>query len=147
MTSLTPATISSRSSSSKKSRLTTARMTEARHQGETEFHQTVAQFLDAVLPRDTWWTTFPAGGGGRVRGAILKGMGLKAGVPDVLIVQRGFAYWIELKTPKGIVSGDQTNTHADLLAVGCAVTVCRTLDDVVAALRCWGFELKGRLSA
>lgn len=53
---------------------------------ETSLHMNVAGYLDKHLAAPAWYTTFPAGGGGEFRGMILKGMGLKAGVPDILII-------------------------------------------------------------
>lgn len=125
-----------------------------RKQPEQEFHKTVAQFLDAALPASCWWTTFPAGGGGKARGGKLKAMGLKAGVPDVLVIH-GFAptaaqvVWIELKAPKGKPPAPvQLATHADLDSLhGVAVHVCRTLDDVESALMDEGIPLNARARA
>lgn len=114
---------------------------------EGRFQENAVDFLNAVLPDDVWFTAFPAGGGGKIRGAILKRRGLKPGVPDILIVQHGRLYGIELKAPKGVISGDQTNTHADLVTVGVPVAVCRTLDGIHEALTRWGLKLKGRLAA
>ncbi len=139
--------LNARIAASRRGARTRKRMTAARQDIEGEFQEAVADHLDLVLPDDAWWTTFPAGGGGKVRGAILKRRGLKAGVPDILIVQRGRLYGIELKAPKGTVSGAQTNTHADLVAVGVPVAVCRTLDGIHEALVRWNFKLKGRLAA
>lgn len=132
--------------SSKKPPQVSTGMTKARQRIEDIFHESVADYLDAMLPAECWWTTFPAGGGGKARGGQLKAKGLKAGVPDILIVQRGKLFGVELKSPKGIVSDEQTNTHADLVAVGVPVAVCHTLDGIDAALRRWGFQLKGRLA-
>jgi hypothetical protein len=65
---------------------------------------------------------------------ILRGMGMKAGVPDILIVHDGHAYWCELKSPKGIVSDVQKATHEALRAAKCPVAVVRSLDEFRALL-------------
>jgi hypothetical protein len=109
----------------------------ARRAPEKLLHKAVAAYLNAVLPTSVWWTTFPAGGGGVIRGATLKAQGLKAGVPDILIIRHGTAYWIELKAPKGISSGAQIETTRALEWAGCFVAVCRSIDNVRLVLDSW----------
>lgn len=126
-----------------------------RKQPEQEFHKTVARFLDAALPPSCWWTTFPAGGGGKARGGKLKAMGLKPGVADILILQAragGFlhAIWIELKVPKGKGQSKPQLAFAQAMAdLSRAVTihVCRTLEQVEAALRASYIPLRARVMA
>jgi VRR-NUC domain-containing protein len=93
----------------------------------------VFEFLTVALSPPAWFTSIPAGGGGRVRGAILKATGYKPGSPDILIVYNGRAYFLELKAPKtGRVSPAQWETHHLLTAAGCPVATCRSLDEVMA---------------
>ena len=55
-----------------------------------------------------WFTHIGHGGGGRQRGAILKGLGLKPGVADLMILMPGGRVgFLELKAPKGRVSESQ----------------------------------------
>lgn len=112
---------------------------------EALLHQQVADYLALAIVAPDWWTTFPAGGGGKARGGQLKARGLKAGVPDVLVIREGGrAFWIELKTDKGRVSSAQVETGAALLRAGSPVAVCRSLDQVQDMLGHWGFALKAR---
>ena len=104
---------------------------------ESALHRAVAQYLSAVLLPPAWFTTFPAGGGGKVRGGQLKARGLRAGVPDILIVYEGIARFIELKSDKGRLSPEQKQCHDMLRAAGAWVSVCRSLDHVELALRAW----------
>jgi hypothetical protein len=64
---------------------------------EQQLHRACAEYLAWALKPPSWWTTFPSGGGGAVRGKILRGLGLKPGVPDLEIVYCGIAHWVELK--------------------------------------------------
>ena len=62
-------------------------------------------------------------GGARsaVEGAIFKRMGVKAGIPDVLLPMRTEAYgagWWELKVDRRKPSDDQLRWHATLRAMG-----------------------------
>jgi len=115
---------------------------------EDAFHADVAGWLAWALPAPAFWTTFPAGGGGFNRGLRLKRLGLKAGVPDILVFRplgrfrAGlFAGGIELKTDEGRLSEVQVETHELLRAAGFAIAVCRSLGQVKAALAAWGFAL------
>lgn len=104
---------------------------------EAQLHRQIAGLLRAWLLPPAIFTTFPAGGGGEMRGKFLRASGLKAGWPDIQIVHQGRLYLIELKTQKGRVSPAQVECHAELRGAGCAVAVCRSLEDVQAALDEW----------
>jgi hypothetical protein len=120
------------------------------YDGETALHIACAGWLAMRLIPPTFFTTFPAGGGGRERGRKLKRMGLKPGMPDILIFDRQLAvsvpcplvYGIELKSTDGRVSSDQRTTHGDLRDVGIPVAVVRSLDDLKAALVGWDIPIK-----
>ena len=61
--------------------------------------------LKKILSASVCFTAFPAGGGGRVRGAKLKRAGLNPGWPDIqFIAHDGKYYGMEVKTPKGRLS-------------------------------------------
>lgn len=125
------------------------RVQRGRQHIEDDFHRSVATFLNVALPQDAWWTTFPAGGGGRVRGAQLKAKGLKPGVPDILIVRHGICHWLELKAPKGRASDDQNLCAVHLGLAGCpTIHTARSLQDVERALRHWDIgPLRARCAA
>lgn len=124
---------------------------------EAQLHKAVAGFLDAALPMGRCvWTTFPAGGGGKVRGAKLKAAGLRKGWPDVQIVwrvpdsmlrDRCYFIGIELKTETGIVDADQQRCHAAIRKAGGYVFVCRSLDEVEGCLQGFGIPLRATLNA
>lgn len=111
-------------------------------QTEAALHRSIARYLDIVLAEPAFCTTFPAGGGGKARGGKLKAMGLVPGVPDILIVANGRAYWVEIKTATGRLSDDQKATIARLESNGARVCVCRSIDDVRQALADWGIPTK-----
>ena len=105
---------------------------------EQALQRAVARYLELALPREAWFTAFPAGGGGKVRGAILKGMGLKPGVPDLLILHHGELYGIELKASGGRLSPEQGECHRSMARAGCqGIAVCKSVDDVAVVLREW----------
>lgn len=116
---------------------------------ERDLHRAVADYLSVALQPPTWWTTIGHGaflGEARLkRGAQMKRAGLKAGVPDILIVHEGRAYWIELKARKGRLSEAQEATVDALAAAGCAgVCLARNIADVAHALAAWGIPTRAR---
>ena len=119
-----------------------------RRHPEQQLQQAVARYLDVALPGEVWWTTIPAGGGGKVRGAILKGLGYKAGTPDILIVYEGRAYWMELKAPDGVLSTAQMWCFKVLCNAGCwRPHIVRSLVDVERALDSWRIPHRATVAA
>jgi hypothetical protein len=89
----------------------------------------------------------PANGGWRSRteAAILKGLGVVAGTPDVIAVKDGQTYALELKAKGGKLSPSQRWAHAALRQAGAEVAVATGLDDALAWLEAQGL-LRGRVS-
>lgn len=67
-----------------------------------------------------------------MRGKILSGLGMKKGVPDIILIHDSRAHFIELKSAKGVLSPAQREVHEALARAGCPVAVCRNIDDVRA---------------
>lgn len=122
-----------------------------RHHPEDEVQYAVARVLDAL---GLVW--FHAANealqrGGLVFGGILVGLGVKTGVPDVLIFDsppsrpeaRGVA--IELKTLIGSPSPDQRRWLALLDARGWSCSVERGTAAALARLRSLGWDVDGAL--
>ena len=84
------------------------------------------------------WTHMPAG---ELRhpaiAGKLKGMGVKAGWPDLLLIRDGKMYGLELKTWKGRISPAQASAHADLELAGATIAVAHGLDAAIFMLREW----------
>ena len=102
---------------------------------EEILHRHVAQFLDVVIKPPWFWTTIGHGGGGLVRGAKLKAMGVKRGWPDILIIGPGpNVLGIELKTAHGKMSPEQR--AMELAFVGCQswYVLCRSVEEVQRAI-------------
>lgn len=118
-----------------------------RAQPEQALQRQVVQFLAVALEGNSFFTTIPLGGGGRLRGAILHGLGVKRGLPDVLVINDGRAIWLELKAKRGFVSEAQRGCHAALASARCPVAVVRSLDDVIEALQRAGVPLRVELAA
>lgn len=123
---------------------------------EQELHLDVAKFLRVALRRPVFWTTFPAGGGGKLRGAVLNGMGLVRGVPDILIFApltavisagHSLVLGIELKADAGRLSPEQIGTHADMMEAGVRCRVARSVDHVQDILLANGIPIHARIAS
>jgi len=119
---------------------------------EQILHQQVAAYLRvALVSGPAVWTTFPAGGGGRVRGAQLRASGLRAGWPDIQIMwkerSRTAFVAIELKSKVGRLSPEQRECHDAIRLAGGLVYVCRSVLDVQAALVALNAPLRARVAA
>jgi hypothetical protein len=87
----------------------------------------------------------PANGGwrSRIEAAILKGLGVRAGVPDVIAVKDGRTYALEIKRPGGRLTAAQNAAHTALRVAGATVTTCYSLDAAIKQLEDWRL-LRGR---
>lgn len=105
---------------------------------EQKFQTFVVKALRYACP-DCFVFHVPNGGQrSRFEGAIFKGMGTVAGVPDLVVLWRGGAGFLELKAGKGGLSESQRAVHARLAELGYPVAVARTMEEVEAALVSWG---------
>jgi hypothetical protein len=108
----------------------------------------VATFLDWALPSDAvWWHTPNGGGRSKIEGAIFKAMGVKAGVPDIIICWRNITYAIELKAKRGRHSPEQYLMQARLVRAGVIFAEARRFDDVITILTNWKIPLKAEVAA
>ena len=55
----------------------------------------------------------------------------RSGVPDLLVIYRGYNIFIEIKTPKGRISAIQRHTMQEMQAAGGRVFVARSVGDVL----------------
>jgi hypothetical protein len=87
----------------------------------------------------------PANGGYRkpVEAAILKGLGVVAGVPDVVAIYQGRCYAMEIKAPGGHATPKQLEAIAAMEAAGAYCCVAEGLDRAIACLEAWEL-LRGR---
>ena len=97
----------------------------------------IVDALKKILDVSVCFTAFPAGGGGRIRGAKLKKAGLTPGWPDIQLIADGRYYGIEVKTPTGRLSPAQRSLHKRLEDNGCQVVVVRSVEQAMDAVHEW----------
>lgn len=126
-------------------------MANKRANPEAQLHRAVAEYLRVALKPPTIWTTIGHGGGGRVRGAQLKAMGVQAGWPDIIVLHPNnilscVVACIELKASKGTQSKSQKLLAHSFDMAGANYSVCRTLEQVERALLDCNIPLHARTS-
>ena len=115
---------------------------------EQAIHESLCQWLTLALPREAFFF-HPANGEYRnvITGARLKRMGLKAGVPDLVVLYGGKAVFLEIKAPKKYLSPEQREVHAALKLAGCDVFVIHSLMEAQMALELCGIPLFASVAA
>lgn len=121
-------------------------MTVSARQAEHGIQAAIMRYLDTALPASYRAFAVPNGGKrDKITGAILKREGVKAGVPDIVIVRNGgFVAFIEVKTQAGRLSNSQVEWRDWCGANSVPYAVVRSIGDVQAALLDWGVTLKAR---
>jgi hypothetical protein len=110
---------------------------------EQAIHKAVAAHLrQRGAPGVVWWHTANnvgiRGRRGHIQGAIAKGMGVRAGVSDILALHKGKFYALELKAPGGRPTEDQLAFIADVKANGGFTCVAEGLSEAIRAIEFWG---------
>jgi hypothetical protein len=110
-----------------------------RQQPERLIHQALAHHLELRLPRDAFWW-HPATGGKRsaLTGSLMKSLGSKPGLPDMMVLMNTRLYGLELKAPGGRLSDVQKECHARLREAGAIIGVATGIDEALGLLNTWG---------
>lgn len=102
------------------------------------------QYLELARPAAVWFHV-PNGEKRDARtAAILKQMGVRPGVADLVFLCVPPAC-IELKTPTGRQSPPQAEFEAECSPLGVRYAVCRSVGEVAQALALWGLVRPGRV--
>jgi hypothetical protein len=108
---------------------------------EHALQKQIVGYLARALQPPVWWSAIDhAGKLGPRQAAARKARGVKRGIADILIMWRDHytrphSIWIELKRPGGgILSKEQKDFDFDMTRCGSLVFVCRSLEEVEAAL-------------
>jgi hypothetical protein len=117
---------------------------------EQQLQIQVARYLTLALRPPTLWTAIGHGGGGKVRGAILKAMGMQPGWPDFLIFHPDFnevcVLGVEMKSDVGSLSAPQRDVRDGFKAVNAIYLIARSVEMVQTYLRAYGIPLHAKLS-
>ena len=115
---------------------------------EDDLQIAVCEFLDVALPPDAVYFAVANGGSrNKAEAAKLKRMGVKPGIPDLVVCYRSECLFIELKTAAGVLSGIQKQMHERLDHTGFDLGVCRSVEGVEDFLLSMGIPLRALVSA
>lgn len=86
------------------------------------------------------WFAVPNGGYRRAAEArIMRSLGTRAGVPDIIVIRDGRAFGLELKRVKGgRLSPAQRDMQEELAGAGMTIATAHGLDAALAVLEEWG---------
>jgi hypothetical protein len=130
------------------------RVKRAGYDYEDDLQVEVAAYLDRVLPDDAFWWHTPNQGrgdgltrktafGAMVMGQKLKSMGMRAGIPDILLLYRGILHCTDAKARYGGLTDSQKEVQPRLLTAGARVgPPIRTIEELEALLIAWDVPLK-----
>lgn len=129
-------------------------------QPEHELQISCTRMLQRLLLPDVAWTAIDhahslnreIGRHGREIGLLemakRKERGIKDGIPDYAFWHRGGSFAIELKRDADApLSVGQEKFLTELLAAGCRVSVCWTIDQVFRKANSWGLLRSARITA
>jgi hypothetical protein len=112
---------------------------------EQQIHRAVIAHLRQRAAPGVVFIHVPNGGFRRPsEAAIFSGLGVRAGVCDLLLWHRGRSYGLELKSPTGRTSAAQKQFLHELKNAGAHVEVAMGLDDALAILERWQL-LRGKV--
>lgn len=116
----------------------------SRNQPELQVHKAIMAYLDRVLPK-TVRAFHPANGGRRdaKTGAMLKALGVKAGVADIVLVrQGGVMAFLEVKAGKGSPSPAQRDWRDWCAENAVPYAIVRSIGDVQTVLLDWNIQTR-----
>lgn len=117
---------------------------------EADIQRQIIAFLRTVLPTGSivhHAANEIASGGrdGHVRQAILLGMGVHPGFADLVVLSGGRVLFLEVKSASGRLRAAQEAFRDSVLQQGFCWALVRSVDDVIAALREFGFKTRLRV--
>ena len=109
-----------------------------RNNPEREIHLAVADHLRRRAKPDVVWFHVPNAPRSAVTGAILKRMGMLAGVSDFILFHARELFALELKAPGGRATESQLEFISRIQANGGHGVVAEGLDEALGCLSLWG---------
>jgi hypothetical protein len=111
---------------------------------EQHLQRTVCQHLRQRGARGLLWFHVPNGGRrSPIEAAIFSGLGVRAGVADLVLLHRGRAFALELKSDDGRPSAAQLKFISEFRAAGGEASIANGLDEALRTLEAWRL-LRGR---
>lgn len=110
-----------------------------RRRNEDSIQRAVFQHITARRQPGLVAFAVPNGGArSRTEAAILKGLGVLPGVPDILLFFKGKVFALEIKTKDGRPTAEQVIVQEQLRAAGVIVKTVYGLNEALITLETWG---------
>ena len=119
------------------------RQPSVRLEGRAVSEQTVQRTVCGHLRRRgahgvLWWHTPNGGRRSPIEAAIFNGLGVRAGVSDLILLRDGRAFALELKTEQGRPTAAQMTFISEFRAAGGEASIANGLDQALRTLETWG---------
>jgi hypothetical protein len=113
-------------------------MSVRRRRAEDSIQRTVCEHLRMRgSPGVVWWHTPNGGKRNRIEAAVMKSLGVRAGVSDIIAVHEGTAFALELKADGARPTEAQLQFIDDFRAAGGDAGVAEGLDQALRVLETW----------
>jgi hypothetical protein len=115
---------------------------------EHDIQKAICQYLD--MRKVCYWAVPNGGNRSKREAGRLKAEGVKAGVPDITVINDGMYYGLEVKkpstsTPKGYLSKVQKERIQHIEEVGGGIVkVVYSVADVILTFADWGLDFETR---
>lgn len=112
-----------------------------RYAEQVQVHLPLVAHLRARAVPGVLWFHPPMGAyyGGDQQGALMKALGARAGVSDLILLHQGTMYALELKRVRGArATAEQEQFLNDVEAAGGKAALCHGLDEALMMLEVWG---------
>lgn len=97
---------------------------------ERALQRACIDYLRLAKIRGLFWTAInPVPGKSIAVAAISKSMGVRAGVPDMILIRAGRTVFVEFKADKGRLKPSQKELFPEIIAAGVRIVECRSLDE------------------
>lgn len=105
---------------------------------EAALHRAIWSALQPLLPCDAVaWHSANGERRDRATGAKLAAMGVVPGVADLILMRAGRALAVEIKSPKGKLSGEQKTWQARWVRAGGEYVVAQSVEEALASVARW----------
>ena len=85
-----------------------------------------------------WWHTPNGGRRSPIEAAVFTGLGVRAGVSDLILLRDGKVFALELKAERGRPSAAQMQFISEFRAAGGDASIANGLDQALHTLEAWG---------
>src|SRR5262245_27424011 len=109
-----------------------------RRRPEQDLQRAVLEHLELYsVPNCDWFHVGNGGWRSPVEAKVLKSLGVRPGVPDLILIRDGQTFGLELKTEIGKLTSVQRTAHVLMRAAGAEVEVAYGIDEAIELLQRW----------